>query len=71
MDEFAIPIIRGVIWFYIITNLEIQTLHLWFYSWGGVSGWMWDKQIKHFTNFHCLVPDLPAQGKTEVKSISQ
>lgn len=21
---------------------------------GGVSGWMWDKQIKHFTNFHCL-----------------
>ncbi|CAH2465388.1 MULTISPECIES: alpha/beta fold hydrolase [Bacillus cereus group] len=34
---------------------------------GGVSGWMWDKQIKHFTNFHCLVPDLPEQGKNSNK----
>lgn len=34
---------------------------------GGVSGWMWDKQIKHFTNFHCLVPDLPEQGKNRNK----
>lgn len=31
---------------------------------GGVSGWMWDKQIEHFKNFHCLVPDLPGQGKS-------
>lgn len=34
---------------------------------GGVSGWMWDKQIKHFTNFHCLVPDLPEQGENSSK----
>ncbi|WP_242315593.1 alpha/beta hydrolase [Bacillus cereus group sp. BfR-BA-01355] len=34
---------------------------------GGVSGWMWDKQIKHFTNFHCLVPDLLEQGKNRSK----
>lgn len=34
---------------------------------GGVSGWMWDKQIKHFTNFHCLVPDLPEQGENRSK----
>lgn len=29
---------------------------------GGVSGWMWDNQIQHFTHFHCVVPDLPQQG---------
>lgn len=29
---------------------------------GGVSGWMWDKQIRYFTHFHCVVPDLPEQG---------
>jgi len=29
---------------------------------GGVSGWMWDKQIRHFTDYHCIVPDLPEQG---------
>ncbi|ARZ62078.1 MULTISPECIES: alpha/beta fold hydrolase [Bacillus] len=34
---------------------------------GGVSGWMWDKQIKHFTNYHCLVPDLLEQGKNRSK----
>ncbi|TCZ78313.1 alpha/beta hydrolase [Paenibacillus albiflavus] len=31
---------------------------------GGVSGWMWDKQIQYFTNFHCVVPDLPEQGQS-------
>ncbi|HIW31923.1 MAG TPA: alpha/beta hydrolase [Candidatus Paenibacillus intestinavium] len=31
---------------------------------GGVSGWMWDKQIQYFTNFHCVVPDLPEQGRS-------
>lgn len=31
---------------------------------GGVSGWMWDKQIQYFTHFHCIVPDLPQQGKS-------
>jgi len=29
---------------------------------GGVSGWMWDRQIDHFTNYHCLVPDLAEHG---------
>lgn len=29
---------------------------------GGVSGWMWDKQVEYFTHYHCLVPDLPGQG---------
>lgn len=29
---------------------------------GGVSGWMWDRQIEYFSNYHCLVPDLPGQG---------
>lgn len=29
---------------------------------GGVSGWMWEKQIQFFTHYHCVVPDLPAQG---------
>ncbi|OCA83200.1 hydrolase [Bacillus sp. FJAT-27225] len=32
---------------------------------GGVSGWMWDKQIPHFMNYHCLVPDLPWHGKSD------
>ncbi|GAA0358488.1 alpha/beta fold hydrolase [Bacillus horti] len=31
---------------------------------GGVSGWMWDKQIEYFTHFHCVVPDLPKQGQS-------
>lgn len=29
---------------------------------GGVSGWMWDKQIQNFTHYHCIVPDLPEHG---------
>ncbi|KYG26105.1 alpha/beta fold hydrolase [Alkalihalobacillus trypoxylicola] len=33
---------------------------------GGVSGWMWDKQIEHFcSKFHCLVPDLPEHGRSK------
>lgn len=30
---------------------------LWIHG-GGVSGWMWDKQIRYFTDYHCVVPDL-------------
>lgn len=38
---------------------------------GGLSGWMWDKQVKDFSDFHCLVPDLPEQGRsTGVKPFS-
>lgn len=29
---------------------------------GGVSDWMWDKQIQYFTNYHCIVPILPEHG---------
>lgn len=35
---------------------------------GGISGWMWDKQIEAFSDYHCIVPDLPEHGKSvEVK----
>lgn len=29
---------------------------------GGVSGWMWDKQVEYFSQYHCIVPDLPGHG---------
>ncbi len=29
---------------------------------GGVSSWMWDKQIQYFTHYHCVAPDLPEHG---------
>ncbi|MEK4080013.1 alpha/beta fold hydrolase [Solibacillus sp. FSL K6-1126] len=29
---------------------------------GGVSSWMWDKQIQYFSNYHCITIDLPEQG---------
>ncbi|UHA75265.1 alpha/beta fold hydrolase [Paenibacillus sp. 481] len=31
---------------------------------GGVSSWMWDKQVQYFTHYHCIVPDLPEHGKS-------
>ncbi len=31
---------------------------------GGIGGWMWRKQVQAFqSEYHCLVPDLPEQGK--------
>ncbi len=30
---------------------------------GGVSSWMWDKQIQCFNHYHCITIDLPEQGK--------
>ncbi|WP_042166487.1 alpha/beta fold hydrolase [Paenibacillus gorillae] len=36
---------------------------------GGVSGWMWDEQIRHFSpHYHCVVPDLPEHGKSREDS---
>lgn len=32
---------------------------------GGVSGWMWDKQIQYFKHYHCIVPDLPEHGQNK------
>lgn len=31
---------------------------------GGLSGWMWDKQVEAFANYHCIVPDLPEHGRS-------
>lgn len=31
---------------------------------GGVSSWMWEHQVRHFTNYHCVTVDLPEQGKS-------
>ncbi len=31
---------------------------------GGVSGWMWQEQLAYFRDYHCIVPDLPEQGKS-------
>lgn len=28
----------------------------------GLAGWMWNKQVKAFNDYHCLVPDLPEHG---------
>lgn len=37
----------------------------------GIAGWMWDKQLEAFSNYHCIVPDLPGHGKSaKVKSIT-
>lgn len=29
---------------------------------GGVSDWMWDKQVQYFKHYHCIVPILPEHG---------
>jgi pimeloyl-ACP methyl ester carboxylesterase len=35
---------------------------------GGGGGWMWQPQLEAFTDYHCLVPDLPEHGRSaEVK----
>jgi pimeloyl-ACP methyl ester carboxylesterase len=31
---------------------------------GGIAGWMWDKQVEAFQDYHCIVPDLPEHGKS-------
>lgn len=31
---------------------------------GGIAGWMWDRQLEAFNDYHCLVPDLPEHGKS-------
>lgn len=32
---------------------------------GGVAGWMWENQIDHFSDYHCIVPDLPQHGRSQ------
>lgn len=29
---------------------------------GGVGGWMWDKQIQYFNEYHCVIPTLQGHG---------
>jgi len=29
-----------------------------------MAGWMWDKQLEAFPDYHCIVPDLPEHGKS-------
>jgi Predicted hydrolases or acyltransferases (alpha/beta hydrolase superfamily) len=37
----------------------------------GIAGWMWDEQLKAFSDYHCIIPDLPGHGKSaEVKSFN-
>jgi pimeloyl-ACP methyl ester carboxylesterase len=31
---------------------------------GGGSGWMWQPQVDGLGDYHCLVPDLPEQGRS-------
>lgn len=31
----------------------------------GLAGWMWDEQVKEFSDYHCLVPDLPEHGNSQ------
>ncbi len=31
---------------------------------GGVSSWMWERQIQFFHHYHCVAIDLPEQGKS-------
>ena len=30
----------------------------------GIAGWIWDKQVESFNDYHCIVPDLPGHGKS-------
>ncbi|MBK8020350.1 MAG: alpha/beta hydrolase [Chloroflexi bacterium] len=30
----------------------------------GTSGWMWEKQVAAFPDFHCLIVDLPGHGRS-------
>ena len=34
----------------------------------GIAGWIWDEQVECFSDYHCIIPDLPGHGKSaEVK----
>ncbi|MFS0785528.1 alpha/beta hydrolase [Shouchella sp. 1P09AA] len=37
---------------------------LFFIHGGGVSRWMWQKQVDYFTAYHCVAVDLPEHGKS-------
>jgi len=37
---------------------------------GALSGWVWEKQLENFNDYHCLVPDLPEHGKSMVDTFT-
>ncbi|UTR07184.1 alpha/beta hydrolase [Alkalihalobacillus sp. LMS6] len=37
---------------------------LFFIHGGGVSRWMWQKQVDYFTTYHCIAVDLPEHGQS-------
>lgn len=37
---------------------------------GALSGWMWEKQLENFNDYHCLVPDLPEHGKSKTTNFT-
>jgi pimeloyl-ACP methyl ester carboxylesterase len=38
---------------------------------GAMAGWVWEKQVKEFSDYHCIIPDLPEHGKSiDVKPFS-
>jgi len=51
-------------------NLFLQEYHpechssIVFIHGGGIGSWMWDPQVAYFNDYHCIVPDLPAHGKS-------
>lgn len=49
-------------------NREAKRLIVFLHG-GGVSGWMWDKQIEKFPNDYCLIPDLPGHGLSELNDV--
>lgn len=34
---------------------------------GGVSGWMWDKQVQYFSQCYCMTVDLPGHGRSSIE----
>jgi pimeloyl-ACP methyl ester carboxylesterase len=37
----------------------------------GIAGWMWEKQVESFDDYHCIVVDLPGHGKSfEAESLT-
>lgn len=37
---------------------------------GGVGGWMWDKQVRYFSNYHVIVPELNSPGSASSFTIA-
>jgi pimeloyl-ACP methyl ester carboxylesterase len=50
---------------YVLETGPLTTPTLMFLHGGGVGGWMWEPQVAGLSSeYHCLVPDLPEQGKS-------